>query len=96
MNANDETRRWTVRGIVQGVGFRVFVRRIALELDLRGAVRNTREGAVDVVASGPVDALEQLERRLREGPAGADVQSVERAQHDVTATGLGPSFMIVP
>ena len=41
-----------IQGRVQGVGFRWFVQREARMLDLRGWVRNTEEGEVEVVASG--------------------------------------------
>jgi acylphosphatase len=46
-----------IRGRVQGVGFRWYVHREASELDLRGWVRNTEDGDVEVVASGPVEDL---------------------------------------
>ena len=45
-----------VRGRVQGVGFRWFVHREAAELGLRGWVRNTDSGDVEVVASGAPEA----------------------------------------
>jgi acylphosphatase len=41
-----------IQGRVQGVGFRWFVNREASELNLRGWVRNTEEGDVEVLASG--------------------------------------------
>ena len=39
-----------IQGRVQGVGFRWFVQREASELELRGWVRNTEDGDVEVVA----------------------------------------------
>ena len=49
-----------IQGRVQGVGFRWFVHREASELDLRGWVRNTEDGDVEVVASGDEADLAEL------------------------------------
>jgi acylphosphatase len=68
--------RYVVSGRVQGVGFRWFVRSTALELGLRGSVRNLPDGSVEVIAAGPADALEQFERSLRNGPQAASVSGV--------------------
>jgi len=62
-----------VQGRVQGVGFRWFVQREAGQLDLRGWVRNTEEGEVEVVASGTVEELAKLRASLRRGPRGSRV-----------------------
>jgi hydrogenase maturation protein HypF len=56
-----------VRGTVQGVGFRPFVYRTAVELGLRGAVWNEPDGVV-VDAEGSAEALEALARRIRDSP----------------------------
>jgi acylphosphatase len=65
-----------VTGRVQGVGFRYFVVRKARTLGLAGRVRNEPDGTVRVIAEGPPAALDDLERALREGPAGARVSDV--------------------
>lgn len=52
-------RRIDVRGIVQGVGFRPFVFRLAAKLQITGFVQNTSEGAV-IEAEGSDDALEHF------------------------------------
>lgn len=77
--------RFLVKGRVQGVGFRWFVMREAGRLGLRGYARNLADGSVEVVAAGPVAALEDLERALRTGPALARVDHVEKTDvpHDV-------------
>jgi acylphosphatase len=62
-----------IQGRVQGVGFRWFVQREAGQLNLRGWVRNTEEGEVEVVASGSVDDLALLRASLRRGPRGSRV-----------------------
>ena len=62
-----------VKGRVQGVGFRWFVHREASELELRGWVRNTEDGDVEIVASGAPEDLSELRESLRRGPRGARV-----------------------
>ena len=66
-----------VSGVVQGVGFRPFVWRLAAELGLDGTVAN-RAGQVDIEVSGPADAIEAFVRRLVEdAPPRARVEAVE-------------------
>jgi DNA ligase D-like protein (predicted 3'-phosphoesterase) len=69
--------RATVRGSVQGVGFRETVRRQAERLGLLGWVRNEDDGTVRVHAEGPRAAVDSLLDQLREGPRGAAVAEVE-------------------
>lgn len=66
-----------VHGRVQGVGFRWFVRERASALGVGGWVRNRPDGAVEVAADGPDDALAALREVLRRGPDGAHVRAVE-------------------
>jgi acylphosphatase len=66
-----------VRGRVQGVGFRWFVREQARRLDVAGWVRNRSDGCVEVAAEGTNDSIEALRQALREGPPGATVASVD-------------------
>jgi acylphosphatase len=62
-----------IQGRVQGVGFRWFVHREASELELRGWVRNTEDGHVEVVAAGEPGDLDELRASLRRGPRGSRV-----------------------
>jgi acylphosphatase len=66
----------TIRGRVQGVGFRYFVVRAARRLDLAGWVANEPDGSVRTVAEGSEAAIDRLEAVIRVGPPGAIVQSV--------------------
>lgn len=66
-----------IRGLVQGVGFRYFVRDRAERSGLRGWVRNRPDGAVECVAEGERGDLEELVAALREGPPWARVSEVE-------------------
>jgi acylphosphatase len=66
-----------VRGRVQGVGFRWFVREAARDLGLAGWVRNRADGTVEVAAAGEPQMLERLRDMLRAGPTGASVSAVD-------------------
>ncbi len=66
-----------VSGQVQGVGYREFVRRNALDLNLAGYAENLDDGRVEVVAEGDRNDLDLLLVRLRMGPAHAEVEDIE-------------------
>ncbi|MCH0572200.1 carbamoyltransferase HypF [Streptomyces sp. MUM 136J] len=77
-------RRVGVRGVVQGVGFRPFVHRLATEEGLSGFVTN-HSGGVLVEVEGPPDGVERFCARLtRETPALAAVTGVDSADLPVT------------
>jgi acylphosphatase len=71
-----------IRGRVQGVGFRWFVHREAAELGLRGWVRNTDAGEVEVVAAGDPETIAELRAELRKGSRGSRVDAV--IEHELT------------
>lgn len=83
-----------VRGRVQGVGFRWFVRESARRLGLSGDVRNRPDGAVEVHAAGDADAVDALVDSLRQGPEGANVADVE-VQDQELGSALPHPFSIV-
>ena len=70
-------RKYTILGLVQGIGYRPFVARIAEELNIAGWVRNTG-GIVTVLAVGSEASLDELYRRLScDVPTGGFVSSIE-------------------
>ena len=67
-----------VTGRVQGVGFRDYVQRQAVRLDLMGFVRNREDGrSVEVVAEGDGSVLSDFAQALRRGPGLARVDDVD-------------------
>ena len=95
---NPTLRHWAfmvshflIRGRVQGVGFRWFVHREAAELGLRGTVRNTDTGDVEVVAAGDPEAIAELRAELHRGSRGSRVDKViEQELTEAEADALGP------
>jgi acylphosphatase len=90
----DRLTAW-VSGRVQGVGFRWWARSRAQALGLTGWVKNdTDERSVTVLAEGPAERLDELERLLRIGPSSARVEEVEARRE--AASGSFERFEISP
>ncbi len=64
-------------GVVQGVGYRYFVRQTAEALGVGGYVRNRADGGVEVVAEGDRAAINALIDDLREGPRYGSVDRID-------------------
>jgi acylphosphatase len=75
-----DAKRWFIRGRVQGVGYRYFAQRAAVELGLTGYTRNLDDGRVEVYAVGPVAKLSELAGMLHRGPRWSDVRGVDEQE----------------
>jgi hydrogenase maturation protein HypF len=94
LRSDDVRQRFTVVGVVQGVGFRPFVYRIATELGLTGFVGND-SGAVFIEVQGPLAHIDEFGRRLHaDAPPLARITAVSIADVDATTSG-GNGFRIV-
>jgi acylphosphatase len=62
-----------ITGRVQGVGFRYFTKETAQQLGIRGWVRNTFSGEVEVTAEGVSDQIDTMVQLLQRGPQSAYV-----------------------
>jgi acylphosphatase len=69
--------RVMVRGAVQGVGFRYFTRRVALDLGLAGYVRNMSDGSVEAVAEGDPAGVDDFIEIVGKGPPGSRVSGLK-------------------
>ena len=67
----------TVKGRVQGVGYRYFTQTLAKSMGLTGWVRNLPDGAVELFAIGGKEVLERFLHKLKEGPIGSHVKGVD-------------------
>jgi acylphosphatase len=83
-----------VRGKVQGVGFRWFVRELASALQLSGWVTNRDDGAVEVLAEGTDAGIARLRAALERGPAGAEVDQVDILDDTAPVGATEGRFMI--
>jgi acylphosphatase len=80
-----ETRaRVVVRGLVQGVSFRVLTRDRARSRGVAGWVRNRPDGAVEAVFEGAEEDVRALVEWCRRGPSGAVVESIDVAWEQPT------------
>ncbi|MGE0025327.1 MAG: acylphosphatase [Hyphomicrobium sp.] len=73
-----------IEGRVQGVGYRMWTQRTAIDLGLRGWVRNRRDGSVEAVLQGAEEDVATMIARCGDGPPGSAVTRVE-----VLAEGVG-------
>jgi acylphosphatase len=70
---------WTIRGRVQGVGFRYSTQRVARQIGLVGRVRNLTDGRVEIEAAGTPERIQRLEAWVRQGgPPGAFVTELRQ------------------
>jgi len=81
--ASLSARRYLVAGRVQGVGFRYFVERVAMELGFTGYTRNLADGRVEVYAVGTPQQLSELSGLLWRGPLLSSVRAVEEHEAPV-------------
>lgn len=92
-------RQVTIRGRVQGVGYRAWVERQAMARGLEGWVRNRRDGSVDALFAGPADIVEDMVTCCRQGPSSAGVDAVNDAPASSDALNLrraGERFSVLP
>lgn len=76
IGSNVDLKRIIFRGKVQGVGFRRFVRKIALTNKVDGFVRNLKSGDVEVCLASSPDKLDKFIERCRKGNGRSIVEEV--------------------
>ncbi len=67
----------TVRGMVQGVGFRYSTQSVARRLGVSGYVQNMPDGTVRVECEGEPEAVQAMADWLNKGPSSANVADVD-------------------
>jgi len=92
-------RQVTIRGRVQGVGFRYWVEEQAMARDLEGWVRNRRDGSVEALFAGSPEVVSEMVARCRRGPSSARVDAVQDEGASPDALNLrrpGERFSVLP
>ncbi len=87
-----KAKKFLVKGMVQGVGYRFFTSNIANRLGLYGYVKNLYDGSVEVYAIGSEDMLDKLKEFLFKGPSYSRVDDIE--EYDVQIDKNYVSFYI--
>ncbi len=70
-------KRYIIKGRVQGVGFRYFVYRKALQLSIKGYVKNLSNGDVEVEAVAFDENIKEFEKHLWKGPVLSNVIKIK-------------------
>ncbi len=65
-----------IKGYVQGVFFRAFVRDRAIEMGLTGYVKNLSNDTIEIIAEGHEAKLAELIELCKKGPVGSQVEEV--------------------
>jgi acylphosphatase len=92
-------RHVTVRGRVQGVGYRAWVADEAALRNLEGWVRNCRDGSVEALFAGRADIVAAMITSCHRGPSMARVDAVREDDGDPDALKLrraGEPFSVLP
>lgn len=74
MKARAEIR---VEGLVQGVGYRAFAKRVAESLGLNGYAENMPDGSVKIIVEGEKGGIEEFIEECRRGPPFSEVENVD-------------------
>ena len=75
-----KTRRWIVRGRVQGVSFRYFTEQAASFLKLAGWVRNLPDGTVEIQFRATGEEAARFREQVRRGPRLSRVDAVDEQE----------------
>ena len=67
--------KMTVKGMVQGVGFRYYCYRTALQLGINGYAKNLYNGDVEIEAEGGVSEMNEFIKQVQIGPKFSKINS---------------------
>ena len=79
----------TVSGVVQGVGFRYFIKRHASSVKVAGYAKNLANGNVEFLLQGDDDAVKKVLKQIAEGPSFSNVENVDANERSPVNTVYG-------
>jgi len=89
----------TIRGRVQGVGYRAWVEHYASASRLDGWVRNRRDGSVEALFAGPAEIVANMVALCRRGPPSARVEAITEepaGTNELNLRRAGEGFSVLP
>jgi acylphosphatase len=89
----------SIRGRVQGVGFRAWVEYGAIARGLEGWVRNRRDGSVEAVFAGPAERVAAMVTACRRGPSAARIDALDESEPEASVLEMrraGEGFSVLP
>jgi acylphosphatase len=92
-------RQIMIRGRVQGVGYRAWIKHQARLRRLDGWARNRRDGSVEALFAGPPDVVSEMIAVCRRGPPSSRVEVIEDEPGHSDALNLrhaGEAFSLLP
>ena len=90
-------RHGSIRGRVQGVGFRAFVEHEALKCGIEGWVRNRRDGSVEALFAGPDKSIKGIIAACRNGPGHVDaIDQRDGTEDELKLRRTGELFSVLP
>jgi acylphosphatase len=81
----------SIKGVVQGVGYRAFFELEAGTRGLEGWVRNRRDGSVEALVFGEKHAIDGLIQACRQGPPASRVTSIDVSSAEPALLNLRPA-----
>ena len=70
------TYKIEIFGRVQMIGFRWFTQRLAKQFNIKGNVKNTIIGTVEIIAEGEEEKLNLFVGQIKKGPTAANVTNL--------------------